>query len=85
MNSCGLKSTILYFTLVNHFIRVLQKNRTYNLSPPLFFKSMNPSPLSQQDDRCIATINFLKHLDEPAIGNDECYARCIELVGSMKS
>jgi len=30
------------------------------------------------DDR-LATVNFLKHLDEPAIGNDECYSRPMKL------
>lgn len=60
----------------------VKKNRSYN-QPDSIFEEIDVPWSSTIDDR-IATVNFLKHSDEPAIGNDGCYARRMKHA-SMKS
>jgi len=62
-----------------------KKNRPYNHPSTIFEKIDGLRPFGETIDDHVATANFLKHLDEHAIGNDECYARRINLAGSMKS
>lgn len=57
-----------------------KKNRSYNHPSTIFEKIDGSRPSGTIDDH-VATANFLKQLDEVAIGNDECYARRIQLAG----